>query len=657
MYATSLGFGKISLFGQGMRFRIFSAIVAALVLAWGQAAFAQAAPDWVEPAPLPEMKPAHLGYAEDGIYYLISDIQTRWQGTQRESYFRLARKVLNRTGLESAATVLHEYDPAHEGYRLLSLDIIRDGERIELAGQLTPDSYRREEGLEAGIVDGTLTVHYEVPGLQVGDIVDASAIWTDDGLLPGDTFVIGKQMGYIVPLGLNRLRLLWPADKPIFHSVLPSGVDMSKTARGEVTEYIWQRGDDAPAVTERFAPEEFDFFPEIRVSGYPDWEAVAHTLDEYYTAPLPLPPSLASRVDEIRASHNSPAGRVTAALRLVQDNIRYVGVEVGIGGYIARPPAKVVANGYGDCKDKALLLKTVLQALDIEAVVALALLDGGYGLTDQIPSVHAFDHMIVGARINGKMHWMDPTRSYQGGLIGQAAEPDYGWVLPLTEGEDDLVQIGFAHGHSDQILTTETLRFTALGLYLSVETEYRGASADWQRARWDTNGHRKIGKRYLEYYQGRYPGIQQMRDLRVSDNRAENLFTSNELYHLPPDALAKESLFTDFPFGSEDYLSGYPTTLFVDRRAPMGFAHPIKRKHVIRVHNAPINFIPPDDIKISNPAFSYGFSGTSNDTGNMTLTWSYHSNARKVSAGEVAEVLADIETLRDNITLFWDLTP
>ena len=44
------------------------------------------------------------------------------------------------------------------------------------------------------------------------------------------------------------------------------------------------------------------------------------------------------KVDQIAADHATPDARAYAALRLVQDEIRYVSLSVGAGGYFARPP-------------------------------------------------------------------------------------------------------------------------------------------------------------------------------------------------------------------------------------------------------------------------------------------------------------------------------
>src|SRR5690606_21899698 len=124
--------------------------------------------------------------------------------------------------------------------------------------------------------------------------------------------------------------------------------------------------------------------------------------------------------------------RAFAALRLVQDELRYVSLSVGAGGYWARKPQEVIASGFGDCKDKALLLAVILKRLGIEAAVALTDVDAGPALPEEVPMLGAFDHAIVRIRHDGASHWVDPTASHQGGGFSTAAPPPFAWALPLT---------------------------------------------------------------------------------------------------------------------------------------------------------------------------------------------------------------------------------
>ncbi len=103
------------------------------------------------------------------------------------------------------------------------------------------------------------------------------------------------------------------------------------------------------------------------------------------------------------------------AMRLVQDEIRYVSLSMGRGSYIPRDPATVLRSGFGDCKDKALLLASRLCRLGVPAEVALADLDQGRALDQHLPALGDFDHAIVKATIGSRTYWLDATNYLQGG--------------------------------------------------------------------------------------------------------------------------------------------------------------------------------------------------------------------------------------------------
>jgi hypothetical protein len=171
-------------------------------------------PAWVDETTLPPVDQKLVPFTENGVYYLLSDEQVRWEGARRFSHMRLALKVLSRAGLEQAATLLRDFDPQSETLTVTRIDILRGPERISLRDKLEAQVFRREEGLESGMIDGTLTAHFEVPDLRVGDVLDVSFLWVSDPVFDGQTFSGYFDHEFSVPLGLARLVLNWPESRP-----------------------------------------------------------------------------------------------------------------------------------------------------------------------------------------------------------------------------------------------------------------------------------------------------------------------------------------------------------------------------------------------------------------------------------------------------------
>src|SRR5690606_31370017 len=141
---------------------------------------------------------------------------------------------------------------------------------------------------------------------------------------------------------------------------------------------------------------------------------------------------LAERISILKAVPEL-AARMDSAVALVQREVRYLGFEHGIGAYRPHPPDMVFNQRYGDCKDKSLLLVSVLRACGIRAAPALVNSVSGLSLNDQLPRPSLFDHCIVRAELDGKAHWLDPTMSHNGGNADQRYVPDFGYALVLGD--------------------------------------------------------------------------------------------------------------------------------------------------------------------------------------------------------------------------------
>ncbi|PNB40097.1 transglutaminase, partial [Pseudomonas sp. FW305-130] len=83
---------------------------------------------------------------------------------------------------------------------------------------------------------------------------------------------------------------------------------------------------------------------------------------------------------------SDPKRQTAAALRLVQDQVRYFAQGMNGGNYVPQTPDKTWSTSYGDCKAKTLLLLTLLRAMKIEAEPVSANIGLGDIVPDRLPS-------------------------------------------------------------------------------------------------------------------------------------------------------------------------------------------------------------------------------------------------------------------------------
>jgi hypothetical protein len=109
---------------------------------------------------------------------------------------------------------------------------------------------------------------------------------------------------------------------------------------------------------------------------------------------------------ELTASASTLFGKMQALASFVQEDIRYVGIELGIGGYQPHPAPEVFAHRYGDCKDKVTLLSTLLQQIGVQSYYLLVNTHRGI-VTSGTPANPYFNHAIIAVALPGNLE--DPS--------------------------------------------------------------------------------------------------------------------------------------------------------------------------------------------------------------------------------------------------------
>ena len=218
-----------------------------------------------------------------------------------------------------------------------------------------------------------------------------------------------------------------------------------------------------------------------------------------------------------------------------------MGIETGQYSHKANEPAVVFRHRYGDCKDKSLLLASILNAGGIEAHMVLVntqLLDD---VKNFLPSPVLFDHAVVVAMLNNKEIWIDATIPLQRGTGTSLFFPPYQEGLILNSGQDRLTkieQVSFGH-------ITCVQEFKIKGIFqpvdMKVTTTYNLNEADATRTHLAGTGLAKTEKSYLDYYAKTYSKIEPVDSLIVKDDQERNVITIVENYKIK-DFFKKDTL-------------------------------------------------------------------------------------------------------------------
>jgi tetratricopeptide (TPR) repeat protein len=371
----------------------------------------QPAPGWIVPPPSSDF--AKLTDADPAL--VLHDVQTRIDGNRVWTHFDRAVRVVSPQMMNEVGTVTLTWHPDQGDIIVHRLEILRGGERIDVLakGQMF-EVLRREQQLEQMQVNGTLTATMAVDALRVGDVLRVSYSTTsrDTALGPNAQALLGL-LSEPARAGFARVRLSWPAATPLGWRLLSGGTPPAVKREGEFQTIEVTMPLSKPAELPEGAPVRFRKLPMLEVSTFSGWDGVSRVMAPLYeTTGLIAPGSpLMAEVEKIRAKSADPKMRVALAVRLVQDEVRYLFNGMDGGNYLPQSPADTWARRYGDCKAKSLLLLSILHALGIEAEAMLVHITLGDLVPSRLPSAAAFDHVIVHATIDGRPFWLDGTGS------------------------------------------------------------------------------------------------------------------------------------------------------------------------------------------------------------------------------------------------------
>lgn len=541
--------------------------------------------------------------SERGCCYLLSDTRVDLTGPARVYSSRLVQQVTGGDGLQSAASFEVPFNPAYERLVIHTVRVIRAGQTREAAEPAAFELLRRELNLERAMYDGRITAHMIVPDLRVGDIVDSafSVIGSNPVLKGALSFRARLQWGS--PTIESRFALRIAASRRLAirtTGVVPAPLD--RTGAG-VRSLDWRLTDAPTYRHETDAPAWYVGYASVHVADDVTWPAVGDLFRDFYTPPVALPADLNAAIDAIAETHASAQARAPAALRFVQGLLRYHSVGVGEGGYRPRPVDQIWASRYGDCKDASRLFMTVLRRLGVDAWPVLVNTRTGAVLDKEMPNATAFDHCIVGAKIDGDHWWFDPTMSAQAGDLLHLTAPDYFHGLPLVEGAT--LQAMPPRSTMTVCHTVEEWTFPMLvadPARLALRTTYRDWRADDMRRWIENDGLSNVARRMREGLEEEYGELVEIEPLKVIDDDVSNTLALVELYDVsrPLQPVSDDSMRF---LSRDDVVSPALRNLESARRLePIALGTP-RRLETKRVFNFPVAFhLSPWSITESGPA-------------------------------------------------------
>lgn len=393
----------------------------------------------VNPADHPDM--AYVWLLDEGKYSIEPD--GRMKNTTRQVV-----QILKPEGADAYRERRFTWNPEHQKLTVNWMRVVKpNGEVISEKPEQVQDS---DVPAEMGVPMYTAAKvkRMSLSGLEPGTILDFSITTeTDAPLMPGEFFVSWR---VTTPTYVVRSNL--EVDFPVSMSprINERNLDFKRAEKTQNGRrfYSWTKANVSRFRGEPYAPDSALQGMTVSVSPSFDWNAIGKWYVPIARDAYAITPPVEEKMKSVLTGARTLDDSIRRIHKWVAQDIRYVAIELGRGGYVPRNAETVVRTGFGDCKDKAMLFVAALRKIGVTGYPVLLNI---YGLErKETPSLGQFNHMIAAVkRVNG-YEFADLTagnyafgklpRSEQGNLAVLVRDNDSEEItLPESPSSDALI--------------------------------------------------------------------------------------------------------------------------------------------------------------------------------------------------------------------------
>ena len=284
------------------------------------------------------------------------------------------------------------------------------------------------------------TFYVNFPRLNAGDVVELR-YRVEDVVARNEISDYFGEIEYLQsdePIASSEYVLITPKSRTFHTFVTPlRGLAQEVKEEGDRRIYRWAVSDVPPISPEPAMPAWTEVLAHVHVSTFKTWEQVGAWYWGLAREQFDVDDEVRRKAREITKGLTDDKAKVRAVYKYATD-LRYVALEFGIEGIRPRRCALTLARGWGDCKDKATLIVTMLRELGVPSTIVLVR-TGMRGDVESSPaSLAPFDHAI--AYVPSLDLYLDGTAENSGSLELPAMDRS-AFALQINEGTPKLVRL------------------------------------------------------------------------------------------------------------------------------------------------------------------------------------------------------------------------
>jgi len=274
-------------------------------------------------------------------------------------------------------------------------------------------AYGKKEIIDRAVVDNDVYNEARVKIISAEDEADAGCVFGYE-IVTEEREVFSQFIWYfqtLNPVVMSRLTVAlpqgWRAETITFnHDKIEPSISGNS--------YTWELRGLPPIEAEPASPKLSKLVAQIAVNIFPpqgkatmlrsfaSWKDVSRYSSELSDPQAGFNESLAAKARELTAGAKTEFERIQAIGRYAQ-SVNYISIQIDVGrggGYRPHSAVDVFNKNYGDCKDKANLMRAMLKSLGVESYPVMIFSGDPNHVEPEWPSPHHFNHCIIAVKVS-----------------------------------------------------------------------------------------------------------------------------------------------------------------------------------------------------------------------------------------------------------------
>ena len=358
--------------------------------------------------------PSADAYPQAGALVLFSDekIEVTADGKEVTSLHYII-KILNERGKADFSETHINYDSTFEKVKLEYARTIKpDGKVLEVGSRHIRDVSKY---LNFPLYSNVHVTIISFPEVTEGCAIEYKLKIYNNRLINKKDLVLAYTLQSKEPIMEASFVMRIPKDNPLHIKILNDrynnfGAQMAPEMKEEdgFLSYRWRFNNIPQIIPEADMPPACEINPVILISTFDNWQEIYEWWWELAQNKIEADQAVKRKVKELIQDKPSEEEKIRAIYNFCAQKIRYVAVEYGEAGYEPHSSSDIFKNKYGDCKDQAILLVSMLREVGLSAWPVLIATKDYYNLNEDFPSV-LFNHCIAAVSLQDKVYFLDPT--------------------------------------------------------------------------------------------------------------------------------------------------------------------------------------------------------------------------------------------------------